>query len=310
MTQSFSIQFVSQVTGINAHTLRAWEKRYNAVTPLRDANKRRLYTQSDIDRLKRIHDLCSLGNNVSDIATLNDENLNKLHSQYFNENNSSQNEAQEEIDINQTLQNLIMALTFYKLDIISHELEKAQQSLSAREFTLNLILPLIAEIGQLVASGHISVGMEHAITSILKFNLGLVLFKKYQTKNSKQASIVICTPEKEFREIPALISAILCSSYNFQFMYLGTNMSAYSLKDALEQIKPDYLLLSVTKSYGVNYHNSFKIFLNTLLKTPLKTKIWITGIQNSLIDSPQITLAPSIRLLDHQLKQLSGKIKK
>ncbi len=307
MNQSFSIQFVSQVTGINSHTLRAWEKRYNAVTPLRDQNKRRLYTQADIDRLKKIHDLCSLGNNVSDIAILDDEHLSKLHTQYFNEvNNLSQtNEKIEPIDINQTLQNLIMALSHYKLDIISHELEKAQRSLSAREFTLNLIIPLLSEVGLQVAGGHISVGMEHAISSVIKFNLGLVLFKKYQTKNSSKTSILICTPEKEFREIPALITTILCASYNYRFMYLGTNMSAFSLKDTIQQISPSILLLSVTKAYCINNRNSFQIYLNTLLQSNFENNIWVTGAQTKMIDSPKVTTIASLQFLDHHLNKLT-----
>ncbi len=309
MNQSFSIQFVSQVTGINSHTLRAWEKRYNAVTPLRDQNKRRLYTQADIDRLKKIHDLCSLGNNVSDIAILDDVNLTKLHTQYFREatNLNQTIEKVEPIDINQTLQNLIMALSHYKLDIIAHELEKAQRSLSAREFTLNLIIPLLSEVGLQVAGGHISIGMEHAISSIIKFNLGLVLFKKYQSKNSNKTSILICTPEKEFREIPALITTILCASYNYRFMYLGTNMSAFSLKDAIKQINPSILLLSVTKAYCTNHKNSFQIFLNTLLQSDFKNDFWITGAQVKLIDSPRITTISSLQFLDHHLNKLTGK---
>jgi len=310
MNQSFSIQFVSQITGINSHTLRAWEKRYNAVTPARDQNKRRLYTQADIDRLKKIHDLCSLGNNVSDIAVLDDANLSTLHKQYFKEVNNLdlKDEHIEPLDINQTLQNLIMALSHYKLDIISHELEKAQRSLTPREFTLNLILPLLSEVGLQVAGGHISVGMEHAISSIIKFNLGLVLFKKYQTKNFNKTSIVICTPDKEFREIPALITTILCASYNYKFMYLGTNMSAFSLKDAVEQIKPNILLLSITKSYSINHRNTFKLFLNTLLQGELKNEIWIQGAQTKLVDSNKVTSIASLQFLDHHLNKLAGSI--
>ncbi len=303
MKQTFSIQFVSQITGINSHTIRAWEKRYNAITPLRDKNKRRLYTQDDIDRLKQIHDLCSLGNNVSDIAILEQEQLSELHLKYFEQKATAQNTEIEieDIDINQTLQNLIMALTHYKLDIISHELDKAQQALNPREFALNLVIPLLSEIALQVASGHITIGMEHAIVSIIKFHLGRVLFKKYQIKVNRSINVVIATPEYEFREIPALISAILCSFYNLQFAYLGTNMSAYSLKDTVEQIGAKLLILNISKSYGIQNQSHFDQFLKSLSENS-NFKTWITGAnQQKLEGIKNVYSIPSIQFLDNKL---------
>ncbi len=314
MKQTFSIQFVSQITGINSHTIRAWEKRYQAITPSRDKNKRRLYTQDDIDRLKKIHDLCSLGNNVSDIAVLECNDLDELHVKYFSEQNIALNNPQqveiEAIDINQTLQNLIMALTHYKLDIISHELEKAHGSLNPREFVLNLILPLLNEIGIQVASGHISVGMEHAINSIIKFHLGLVLFKRYQIKSNRDINVIIATPEYEFREIPALISAILCSFYNLQFAYLGCNMSAFSLKDTIDQIGAKLVLLSVSKSYCKQNKSYLNQFIQELT-VDAKHQTWISGLQNNLAiqESRNLINIPSLQFLDNKLNNSTKELR-
>ena len=48
----YNIQMVSKLTGISIHTLRAWEKRYQAVVPERDSSGRRTYNDSELEKLK------------------------------------------------------------------------------------------------------------------------------------------------------------------------------------------------------------------------------------------------------------------
>ncbi len=311
MSETFSIQFVSQITGINGHTIRAWEKRYKAVIPKRDKNKRRLYTNEDIERLKRIHDLCSLGNSVSDIAILADEELERLHEKYFekmaNGNGSGAQEVVEPIDINLTLQNLMMAIHHYKLDIISHELEKAQGSLSAREFALNLIVPLLMEIGMHVQDGLITVGMEHAITAIIRFHLGQMIFKQYQRKKHFNYHVVLATPEKEFSDFSIMISALLCSHYNLKFTYLGVNMTPYALADATKQIGADLTILNVSRSFIIDHAETFKNYLkNFLSKSDPKLKLWVTGVNQKTESSYPVDFYPTQQTLDQALSQLIG----
>ena len=75
----YSIQFVSNVTGINPHTIRAWEKRYGATKPVRDKNGRRLYSDGEIHRLDLLNKLVGYGNNISDIAYMGVEELNEVY---------------------------------------------------------------------------------------------------------------------------------------------------------------------------------------------------------------------------------------
>ena len=50
--KSYPIGYVALATGLSPHVIRVWEKRYGAVTPERTGNRRRLYSQRDIDHLK------------------------------------------------------------------------------------------------------------------------------------------------------------------------------------------------------------------------------------------------------------------
>ena len=74
----YNIQLASNLTGLTAHTLRAWEKRYSAVCPERSSSGRRLYSEGDIRKLRALNDLCSLGHNIGSIAAKNIDELNSL----------------------------------------------------------------------------------------------------------------------------------------------------------------------------------------------------------------------------------------
>ena len=57
----YPIQLVARLTGLSAHVIRIWEQRYRAVEPRRTSSNRRLYSQSEIERLSLLRDLTNAG---------------------------------------------------------------------------------------------------------------------------------------------------------------------------------------------------------------------------------------------------------
>lgn len=262
MQRSFSIQFVSKVTGINAHTIRAWEKRYKAVVPSRSESGKRIYSQEEVDRLKKLHELVKLGNAISDVAKLNDEELDQLYLDYVGNESSNQDGLleMENIDVHSTLQNLLLALQSYKLDIISYELDKLKRNLSSRELALSIIIPLIQEVERELKGGVLNVGQEHSLSSILKFHIGQTLFSSIKDADEGQ-TIVFATPEGELNEFGIMISALLASYYKIKFYYLGPNMPAESLAQACRQVKAHKLVLGITSKYNEAYAKRLEEYL-------------------------------------------------
>jgi len=70
MMQYFNIQVASQLSGVASATIRAWEKRYNAVVPERGDNKPRLYSEKDIEKLALLFLLTEVGQSIGTIAHL------------------------------------------------------------------------------------------------------------------------------------------------------------------------------------------------------------------------------------------------
>ncbi len=276
----FSIQFVSKVTGISSHTLRAWEKRYDAVVPRRNPKGKRLYSQENIKKLKLLTELVQMGNSISDVASLDIATLEGLSKKY-GEQAPEASVEKSDIDVSAVLKNLLMALRGFKLDIISHEMEKVKKSLDARDFSLKLLVPLLGEVGKMVYSGELTIAQEHAMSAIIKFHSGSILYKQIGSKMARTKSIVLATPEGELHEFGILISALLCANYNIKFIYLGANMPWDALSEASNQIGADILLMGVSTMF----QNSNLEFLEeyfTNVRSGLKSdcELWIGGMQH------------------------------
>jgi DNA-binding transcriptional MerR regulator len=78
----YSIKAITSLTGLTAETLRAWERRYDCITPQRNETGRRSYTQADLDKLKLLVSLTQNGHAISKIANLSCEELQNFQNQY------------------------------------------------------------------------------------------------------------------------------------------------------------------------------------------------------------------------------------
>ena len=145
----FNIQLASKLTGLNPHTIRAWEKRYQAVTPIRDQKGRRLYNKDELSRLTLLNQLVFNGHSISSIAYLSDENLNSLYENLFQTTfnfDDFQNEAKSEpFNTRSSLQNLSFALITQSLNIVNHELDKARKDLCGHSFVESIVGPFLVE---------------------------------------------------------------------------------------------------------------------------------------------------------------------
>lgn len=72
----YPIREVSNLTGVNSITLRAWERRYGLIEPVRTEGGHRLYTQSHIDQIKAAVALTEQGVAISQVKALLDEKAN------------------------------------------------------------------------------------------------------------------------------------------------------------------------------------------------------------------------------------------
>ncbi|MAZ49367.1 MAG: hypothetical protein CME65_12470 [Halobacteriovoraceae bacterium] len=243
----YSIQFVSNVTGINPHTIRAWEKRYGATKPVRDKNGRRLYSDGEIHRLDLLNKLVGYGNNISDIAYMDISELTEVFEKYGGKKNDHQ-QADINIDIESALSSIYLGVKFFKLDVMNHELTKAAEALSSIEFAMKIVKPLIQEIRKLKGEGVLSPDQREQIYLIIKSQL---IKKIYLFKNSanNKKKILICSPQGRLNELGAMAATILFLDLNYEVEFLGGNVKPEILGELSKQFKADYIFVGLNYSH-------------------------------------------------------------
>jgi DNA-binding transcriptional MerR regulator len=308
--QYFNIQVASQLSGVATATIRAWEKRYQAVNPTRAENKHRLYSELDIEKLALLFKLTELGQSIGMIAHLEQDELKKIYSRLTHkpyDENQAVNSNLDKIDTEKLLTGLILALSAYKLDIISHELEKAKTSLSPRELCLKILIPLFQVIGHKVMKNEITIAQEHTLSALVRFYVGQVLSQHFKKNLVKNELILITTPEGEWHEVGILAAALLCVHYGIKFIYLGANLPAESLAEAANALNPKIILLGATR-YELTSQQSLGGYLNNLKDSlTIQPNIWIGGhlsvTHRTELEKKRILFLSSLEALDETLSK-------
>lgn len=304
----FSIQTVSEMTKLSTHCIRAWEKRYNAITPERSENGRRVYSEKELERLMILGKLCQLGNQISLIANLSDQELQALLEKITGTTNEAPAVLKSLVPPETYLMNLFMALNAYKLDIFTHEMNKASHDLSCRDFALKVIAGLFRKVGEDVAHGKMSIAQEHTLSALTKFFIGKRVNQHYRSQNAKRFTITLATPVGEQHSIGLLLATLLMAEYGINFIYLGEDLPEDSIADAALATDSDAILLSVSPFYGSKNINHVVTKLRA--KAHARQEIWVGGAVDQLghetIRDQRISIFRDLETLDKKLSQLVG----
>jgi DNA-binding transcriptional MerR regulator/methylmalonyl-CoA mutase cobalamin-binding subunit len=218
------INFVSRRTGLSAHLIRAWEKRYRAVVPQRTQTNRRLYSDADIDRLKSLSRLITLGHSIGQIAGLDGSRLEAIAgvSQSGRTEPVRDASVRESTDsIQEILQRAQSAVAHTDGDALFGALTDANVRLPQPVLLSDVIGPLLTWIGNQWHSGALRIAGEHLASSVLRDFLS-----DLRRKNRPPAgapTLVVATPSAEPHEFGALMAAISAASDGWHDVYLGPN---------------------------------------------------------------------------------------
>lgn len=285
--QEFGVKAVAKYTGINPHTLRVWERRFDIVVPNRTPTGRRVYSKADADKLCLIALLLSKGHSISALAKLTAAELTLAASNVRNDPNRGNNvpdpkEAAADARINDQI---VRSLENFRLQEISSQLSLARMQTSSHHFVFAIVLPLIRRIGVLVEEDGLSVAHEHALSAILKTHIYQSIYSVSATLaaqgENKNAAITIATQEGDFHEFGILIATLLAMSRQLPIHFLGCNIPAKSLAFATNALRAKIVLVgktlpSVTSAQGVLLpQKAFLKELDAALRPDIE--IWIGG---------------------------------
>lgn len=267
--QSYPIRAVARFTGLSVDTLRAWERRYQAVAPTR-GDRGRVYSDADIDRLKQLAILVERGHPIGTVASLSAGELTGLI-----DGSDAQAQIRDEPPA-ADLTGLLRALDRYDLAAIESVLARHAAVLPTRELVFAVILPLLRALGDRWEAGTLSVAQEHLVSAIIRSVLGGLLRSIARSDGSPR--IVFATPAGERHELCLLCAAVLTASAGYGVLYLGPDLPAADIAHAAEISGATGVVLGTTTPGAVTRAEA-----RQLAKALSHVDLWIGGREAAVL---------------------------
>ena len=222
---TFSIKNLENISGIKAHTIRIWEKRYNLLQPERTDTNIRRYSLSSLQKLLNITLLYNHGFKISKIASLEEGEIPIMVRDIALKSSS------EQVVIN-ALKLAMVNFDYVMFDVTFDEIA------SKYEFDyifINIFMPLMKELGILWQTGAISPSHEHFITNLVKqkIHIQTELIQRKQVPQENQKVFVLYLPENEIHELGILFLNYYILAQNYKTIFLGQSLTTESLQTVM-----------------------------------------------------------------------------
>ncbi len=263
MTQ-YSIKDMEHLSGVKAHTIRIWEKRYALFNPERSDTNIRSYSDKDIRRILNVALLVKSGHKISNVASFDEE---KLQAEVIR---ISRNSNGPDRNIDQ-----LLFLTV-NLDSFGFEqlLNQVIVEFGFRKAIEQVVFPFFERIGILWQAGSIFTAHEHFVSNLVRNRLIREIGNIERNEASK--SVLFFLREDEWHELGLLYFNFLAAQAGLRSVYLGQSLPFEDLSNLLTASKYDFVCTSfihaIEKPELVRYLANLSLAFN-------QDKILITGRQ-------------------------------
>jgi len=218
----FSIKDLENLSGIKAHTIRIWEKRYAVLEPMRTETNIRLYDLASLQKLLNITLLHNHGYKISNISKFPPEKIPEL----VNEIVSSKSAK------NHAISSFKLAMMNFDQTLFFNTYNKLLSEKSFREVFYEVFIPLMSELGLLWQTDTITPAHEHFISYLIKQKL-LINTEKVQVVQPTRTDkvFVLYLPMNEVHELGVMYLNYEILAAGYKTIYLGESVPTESLKD-------------------------------------------------------------------------------
>ncbi len=239
----YSIKDLEKLSGIKAHTLRIWEKRYNLVEPKRTGTNIRYYDDHDLKKILNVALLNRHGFKISHIAKYDEKEIYEK----ITEISSKDQETETSID------NLVIAMIELDEQKFEKILSRSIMQYGFEKTILSVIYPFFIKIGVLWQTGAINPAQEHFISNLTRQKIIVAIDGIIETYTNNSKRFILFLPEGELHELGLLFYYYLIRKRGHKVVYLGQSVPFEDLERVVD-IKPcDYILTSFNSSItGIN----------------------------------------------------------
>ncbi len=299
----YPIRAVSKLTGIGIDTLRAWERRHNAVTPVRD-DRGRMYTDADVARLRLLQHAVEQGHSIGRLARLSDGDLRHLAVKAGATAPSDPPTPRPSLDTAV----LRSALQRFDAGEIDQEIARLAAILRPLDLLQGVLMPALVDVGHDWHGGRASIAHEHLMSSTVRHILGS--FLRLYARPDPKVRLIFATPSGDRHEIGTLGAAMLAASSGLGVAYLGPDLPAREIVDSVTPAGAHVLVLGLTTpSAGKAKERELRTIVRDL---PKKVELWAGGRgaeRYAEIISPRGIVLADYHAYQQELVRLGGRVR-
>ncbi len=263
----YSIKDLEQLSGIKAHTIRIWEKRYGLFEPERTPTNIRYYSDEDLKKLLNVTILNRNGYKISNIVSMD---------------NGEMNERIIEIsDSFHDFTNQIEQLTLAMIDFDEVRFERVLSSsvikIGFDETVTRILYPFFERIGVLWQIGTIYPAQEHFVSNLIRQKLIIAIDGQVGNFKVDPQTFLLFLPPNEWHELGLLFYNYLIRKAGHNVIYLGQSLPLEDLSEIQNKQKIDCLFTTFTTPIS---HKKYTETIMHLSQSFKENKIYITGGQS------------------------------
>lgn len=290
----FSIKDLENLSGIKAHTIRIWEKRYNVLAPMRTNSNIRYYDSENLQKLLNITLLHNHGYKISRISELQEGEIPVLIKEIISDKSVK----------NHAFSAFKMSMMNFDQVLFSTTYDNLLSQKTFREIFQDIFIPLLGEIGVLWHTNTISPAHEHFISYLIKQKI-IANTEKIQTRKPTKTDkvFVLYLPLNEIHELGLMYLNYELIHSGYKTVFLGESVDFESLRIVKTYFENVIFISNMTVE---PHKNDLYDYLTKFNKDILddNTKLWISGHQLRNFDTAttpsNITVFSSIpELINH-----------
>lgn len=279
------IGVVTQRTGLSAHVLRAWERRYQVVQPLRGEDGRRLYSDDDVERLGLLQRATRSGRPVASVVGLATPQLRAMVAE------DAIHATTRPTVAGSYRTQAMEAVRDLAPERLAALLRRALLSLGAVPFLEELVAPLLVEIGTGWHAGKVTVAQEHASSAVIAQLLG-TLTRDLEVPGA-EPTLLVATPSGERHALGALIAGAAAAHDGWHVTWLGADLPATHIATAAAQGE------AAVVGLGVAVGSPLLLQELVAIRRELATHVPLLVGGAGALDLPPLEGVTPVRDLDH-----------
>jgi MerR family transcriptional regulator, light-induced transcriptional regulator len=230
-------------TGIAAHQLRAWERRYGLLNPRRSAGNYRLYSPADEARVRLMQRYLADGLPTAQAAEL-------TIAARFAVTVGGGREVPSR-DVRAAQQEIRTALARFDETSAQRTLERLFAAFTPTTVTRDVLLPYMHELGEQWSAGRVTIAQEHFATNF--FQARLLALARGWDRGLGPRALLACAPNEQ-HALALIVFGIALHELGWRITYLGANTPIDTLAEVAEIIRPELTVVAATMRRRLSRH--------------------------------------------------------